>query len=132
MDLSKLDRREETREAVSRDFGRTVRKRPLAVAHPNSVSEVVEIIRHANRERVPLKVRGAGHSQSGQSLSDGGILLDTKGLSRIGDIEGGEIRVQSGVLWRDLVHAVYAQGYLPPTLTTHLSVTVGVRSRWPA
>ena len=125
MDLSRLDRHEETLEAASRDFGRTVRKRPLAVARPNSVREVAEIIRQANRERIPLTVQGAGHSQSGQSLSEGGILLSTKGLNRIGDIEGGEIRVQSGVTWRDLVHAVYAQGYLPPALTTHLSVTVG-------
>ena len=120
-----LDQREETLEAASRDFGRTVRKRPLAVARPNSVGEVVEIVRHANRERIPLTVRGAGHSQSGQSLSDGGILLHTNGLNRIGDIEDAQIRVQSGVPWRDLVHAAYAHGYLPPALTTHLSVTVG-------
>ncbi len=125
MDLSTLDRHEGTLEAASRDFGRTVRKRPLAVARPNSVGEVVEIVRQANRERIPLTVRGAGHSQSGQSLSDGGILLHTNGLNRIGDIEDGQIRVQSGVPWRDLVHTVYAQGYLPPALTTHLSVTVG-------
>lgn len=120
-----LDQREESLEAASRDFGRTVRKRPRAVARPNSVGEVVEIVRHANRERIPLTVRGAGHSQSGQSLSEGGILLDTQGLNRIGDIEDAQIRVQSGVPWRDLVHAVYAHGYLPPALTTHLSVTVG-------
>ena len=125
MNLSKLDRHEETLEAASRDFGGAVRKQPLAVARPNSAREVVEIIRQANRERIPLTVQGAGHSQSGQSLSDGGILLNTKGLNKIGDIEGGEIRVQSGVPWRDLVHKVYAEGYLPPALTTHLSVTVG-------
>lgn len=125
MDLSKLDRREETLEAASRDFGRTVRKQPLAVARPNSVREVVEIIRRASRERIPVTVQGAGHSQSGQSLSDGGILLSTRGLDGIGHIEGDEIRVQSGVTWRDVVHKVYAEGYLPPALTTHLSVTVG-------
>ena len=125
MDLSRLDRQEETLEAASSDFGRTVRKRPLAVARPNSVGEVVEVVRQANRERIPLTVRGAGHSQNGQSLSDGGILLDTTGLNSIGDIKDGEIRVQGGVPWRDLVHAVYPQGYLPPALTTHLSVTVG-------
>lgn len=125
MDPSRLDSQRKTLEAASRDFGRTVRKQPLAVARPNSVSEVVEIIRHASRERIPLTVQGAGHSQSGQSLSDSGILLNTKRLNRIGDIEGDEIRVQSGVSWRELVHRVYAEGYLPPALTTHLSVTVG-------
>ena len=125
VDLSRLDRQAASLEAGSRDFGRTIRKRPLAVARPSSVREVVEIIRQANRDRVPLTVRGAGHSQSGQSLTDGGIQLDTEGLDRIGEIEGDQIRVQSGVRWRDLVHAVHAEGYLPPALTTHLSVTVG-------
>ena len=120
-----LDRHEAALEAASSDFGRTVRRRPRAVARPDSVDEVVEIVRHANQERIPLTVRGAGHSQNAQSLSDGGIQLDMGGLNRIGEIEDGEIRVQGGVPWRDLVHAVYAQGYLPPALTTHLGVTVG-------
>lgn len=123
--LSGLDKRAQTLAAASRDFGRTVRKQPLAVANPNSAWEVAEIVRMANRAKIPLTVRGAGHSQSGQSLSDGGIVLNTKGLNRIGRVKNGQIRVQSGVPWRDLVHRVLADGYLPPALTTHLSVTVG-------
>ena len=32
---------------------------------------------------------------------------------------------RAGARWRDLVQRVYSKGYLPPVLTTHLSVTVG-------
>ena len=85
----------------------------------------MEIVRASYRERMPVTFRGGGHSQCGQSLSDGGVLVDMKGLDRIGDIEGDEIRVQGGVRWRDLVHRVFTEGFLPPALTTHLSVTVG-------
>ena len=85
----------------------------------------MEIVRASYRERMPVTFRGGGHSQCGQSLSDDGVSVDMKGLDRIGDIEGDEIRVQGGVRWRDLVHCVYAEGFLPPALTTHLSVTVG-------
>ena len=120
-----LETGEKTLEDASRDFGRVFEKRPRAVARPHSVQDVVEIICASNTERMPVTFQGGGHSQSGQSLSDDGILVDMKGLDRIGDIEGDEIRVQGGVRWGDLVRRVYAEGYLPPALTTHLSVTVG-------
>ena len=72
-----------------------------------------------------MTIQGAGHSQNGQSLSEDGILVDMKGLNKIGDIEDSEIRVQGGVRWRDLVERACDGGYLPPALTTHLTVTVG-------
>lgn len=125
VDLSYLENDAKTLEEASHDFGRTVQKRPRAVARPRSVQDVVDVIRKANREDIPLTFQGAGHSQSGQSLSDNGILVDMKGLNRIGEIENSEVRVQAGARWRDLVRQVYAKGYLPPALTTHLSVTVG-------
>ena len=124
-DRFNLETGEEALEEASRDFGRVFERRPRAVARPHSVQDVVEIIRASNTERMPVTLQGGGHSQSGHSLSEGGILVDMKGLDRIGDIEGDEIRVQGGVRWRDLVRRVYAEGYLPPALTTHLSVTVG-------
>lgn len=112
-------------EAASFDFGRVVRKRPRAIARPSSAPDTAEIFAAANLADCPVTIQGACHSQSGQALSDGGILLDMKGLDRIGALEGDQIRVQGGVRWRDLVHRVHAEGYLPLALTTHLGVTVG-------
>ena len=120
-----LETGEEALEEASRDFGRVSRKRPRGIARPHSVQDVMEIVRAANTERTPVTFRGGGHSQGGQCLSDDGVLVDMTGLDRIGDIEGDEIRVQGGARWRDLVHRVHAEGFLPPALTTHLSVTVG-------
>ena len=125
IDLSNLEIDEEALEAASFDFGRVIRKRPRAITRPASAQEVAEIITAANQADCPLTIRGACHSQSGQSLSDDGILLDMKGLDRISAVDGDQIRVQGGVRWRDLVYRVYAEGYLPLALTTHLSVTVG-------
>ena len=122
---SVLETDEKALEAASYDFGRTVRRRPKAIARPGVVGEVVDIIRESNRQGTPATIQGAGHSQNGQSLSEDGILVDMKGLNKIGDIEDSEIRVQGGVRWRDLVERVCAAGYLPPALTTHLTVTVG-------
>lgn len=120
-----LDTDEGALDAASVDFGRVVRRRPRAIARPTSAEEIAEIIRAANREEFPVTVRGAGHSQGGQSLSEGGVLVDMTGLDRIGDVGAGEMWAQSGARWRDVVHRAYAEGYLPLALTTHLSVTVG-------
>ena len=120
-----LDTDEHGLEAASVDFGRVVRRLPRAIARPTSAEEVAQIIRAANHEKCPVTIRGAGHSQGGQSLSDGGVVLDLTGLSNIGDVDDGEMCVQSGARWRDVVHRAYARGYLPLALTTHLTVTVG-------
>ena len=104
--FTNLETDEKALDAASYDFGRTVRRRPSAIAHPGTAQEVVEIIRKSNRQRTPLTIQGAGHSQNGLSLSDNRILVDLKGLNGIGDIEGDEIRVQGGVRWKDLVTRV--------------------------
>lgn len=116
---------DEGREAASTDFGRMVRKLPRAVVTPQSPEDVRRTLDFARHTRCPVAVRGAGHSQAGQSLTDGGILLDLTGLDRIGEIRDGAVRVQAGATWRRLVRHVQARGYLPPVLTTSLDVTVG-------
>ena len=116
---------DEGREAASTDFGRMVRKLPRAVVTPRSPEDVRRTLDFARHTRCPVAVRGAGHSQAGQSLTDGGIVLDLTGLDRIGEIRDGAVRVQAGATWRKLVRHVQARGYLPPVLTTNLDVTVG-------
>ena len=125
VDLSNLETGDAALEAASFDFGRVVRKRPKAIARPLSAQNVVKIVAAANLAACPVTIQGACHSQSGQSLSDDGILLDMTGLDRIGAVDRDQIRVQGGGRWRDLVYRVYSEGYLPLALTTHLSVTVG-------
>ena len=115
----------ETLEAASTDFGRIARKTPRAVVTPRSPVDVLQVIRHARRAKCPVSTRGAACSQSGQSLSENGILLDMRGLDRIGEIERDAIRVQGGVRWQDLVRHVHARGYMPMVLTSDLDTTIG-------
>ena len=112
--------------AASIDFGRMVHRAPRAVVTPRSTEDVRRIMEFAGRAGCPVAIRGAGHSQNGQSLTDGGIVLDMTGLDRIEEeVRNGAIRVQAGTTWRKLVRHVQAQGYLPRILTTYPDVTVG-------
>ena len=116
---------EDALQDVSTDFGRLVRYQPGAIVVPASSQDIQCVIEFANREGCPIAVRGAGHSQSGQSLSRGGILLDMMSLNRVYRVEGDSAWVDAGITWRELVEHLRPKGLVPPVLTNNLSVTVG-------
>lgn len=133
MDLQKLRRAvkgaiaadQETLEDVSSDFGRLSYGPPAVVVGPASSDDVRRVIELANEEGWSVSARGSGHSQGGQSLAHGGILLDMTALNRLSSVERDSIWVEAGVLWRDLLNAVVGLGRMPMVLTGNLDVTVG-------
>jgi len=114
-------------EAMSGDFGRIVRRMPAVVVRPVSIDDVVAVVQVAREMRVPVTVRGAGHSQNAQGLSDGGILLDSSTLA--GEVSIDEqaetVTCLAGTLWTDIVRDTAARGLIPRVLTNNLEVTVG-------
>ena len=113
------------REARSYDFGRMIRRMPGAVATPGSPEEVSGIVRSCARSEVPLTIRGGGHSQGGQSLSDGGMVLDTMRLDRIQPLEGELVRAQAGAQWGKVLDALRGTRLLPPVMADIAEVSVG-------
>ena len=60
------------------------RIRPLAVAVPETTDEVIAIVRHCHKERLPFVARGSGTSLSGGSLPIAdGIVIALNRLTRI-------------------------------------------------
>jgi FAD/FMN-containing dehydrogenase len=133
MDISKLKSRfsgeiyddEETLESVSGDFGRLIYRTPAAVVVPTSADDVRTAIEVANRESWTVSMRGASHSQGGQSLNEGGLLLDTLALNRLIKIDQESAWVEAGMLWSDLVKVLAPRGLTPPVLTNNLNLTIG-------
>jgi cytokinin dehydrogenase len=117
---------DEVRQLYRSDFGRLVERLPGAVARCGSAEEVAEVIRYCRDNGLPVVPRGQGHTQSGQSTTTGGVVVDTSSLQTIHEIdtEGLTATVDAGVVWRDLVVASTAQGLVPPVLTNNLGVTI--------
>src|SRR5262245_18071566 len=60
---------------------------PDIIVHPGSAEEIAEIMKLANRHRLPVVPWGGGSgSQGGAGPILGGILLDTKRLNQIIEI----------------------------------------------
>jgi len=113
------------REAYSCDFGRMTGRVPAAVATPQSVEEAASLVRRAASDGIRVAIRGGGHSQGGQSLTDGGVVLDTTGLDRIRPAGPGLVRAQGGVRWGALVDRLGGTRRLPCVLADIGEVTVG-------
>jgi FAD/FMN-containing dehydrogenase len=103
--------------------------RPAAAVAPHDVEDVVELVRWARREGVPLVPRGAGTSLDGESVpTDGAVVVDLAGWNAVLEVDRGELwaRVGPGVVNLDLQRALEPQGaFFPPNPGSWTTSTVG-------
>lgn len=56
---------------------------PLAIARVANAQDIAHVIRVARDADLPLSVRSGGHSSSGASTNDGGLVVDLRAMARI-------------------------------------------------
>ena len=99
------------------------------VVIPETIDDVSETLAHANRDRVPVTVSGAGTGTVGGRVAYGGIVLATDKLNHIKSIvhedHDGFAIVEAGVILADLQRAVDQQGLLYPPDPTERGCFVG-------
>ncbi len=123
----KLHLDEDVRGEFCTDFGKLKHRTPGAIARCTSTAEVALVVRHCRQHRVPVASRGLGHTQSGQSTTEGGVVIDMcGGMSKIYSIDHDTLTADcgGGTPWRDLVEATVPQGLVPRVLTNNLNVTL--------
>jgi alkyldihydroxyacetonephosphate synthase len=91
--------------------------KPDVIAHPSTPEQVAEIMKIAGRHRLPVIPWGGGSgSQGGAGPVFGGILLDTKHLNRIIEINENCLTVtaQTGIIGTQLEWALNERGLTLP------------------
>jgi glycolate oxidase len=86
---------------------------PEIVVRPDGVQEISQIMRLANRERIPVTPRGAGSGLSGGAVPIfGGIVLSLERMNRILEIDTGNLVavVEPGVVTNDINEALKRHG----------------------
>ncbi|MDP9205443.1 MAG: FAD-binding oxidoreductase [Gemmatimonadota bacterium] len=101
---------------------------PDLVARPESINDVIELVRKAASDRTPITCAGAQTSTTGASITDRGILLSLRALAGISapDEKARTIKVEPGALVGEIKRAAAAAGLLfAPDPTSEEESTIG-------
>ena len=102
-------------EEARRVFNEMVDRRPAIIARCTDTVDVVEALRVGRATDLPIAVRCGGHSASGVSVCDDGIVIDLSGLKRIEvDPRARIARAGGGVLWGEFDAATQEHGLHTP------------------
>jgi FAD/FMN-containing dehydrogenase len=82
-------------DTARRVFLPSVDRRPAAIVQPADADEVSRVVAVARESGAELAVRGGGHSQAGHGTTEGGIVLDLRGLATL-EVDPGNRVVRAG------------------------------------
>jgi FAD/FMN-containing dehydrogenase len=100
--------------------------RPLGVATPRDEEDVQAIVRYAAENQIALIPRGAGTGVAGESLGSGLIVDLSRHFRSILEVGEETVRVQPGVVYRDLTERLARQGRrFAPDPTSGVQCTIG-------
>jgi FAD/FMN-containing dehydrogenase len=83
--------------------------RVLGISQPRSLEDVQSIVRTARKDRKVISVAGGRHAMGGQQFGANTLLIDTRKLSRVINLDrkNGIVEVEAGIEWPELI-----DGYL--------------------
>ncbi len=99
--------------------------RPAGVVVPRDEEDVQALVRYAGEHQVPLVPRGAGTALAGESLGEGLIVDFSKHFRGILDVGADTVRVQPGVVYRDLTRELARIGRRFAPDPANVECTVG-------
>ncbi|HVL33777.1 MAG TPA: FAD-binding oxidoreductase [Actinomycetota bacterium] len=116
-------------------FNAMVEKRPSIIATCTNEDDVVLGIEFAREHGLEIAVRSGGHSVAGAGLSDGGIVLDMRGMNRVQvDATNRVVRAGGGAVWGELDKATAMHGLATTggrvSTTGVAGLTLGGGSGW--
>jgi cytokinin dehydrogenase len=107
------------------DFGHICQRKSLRTFYPKKPSDVVNIVKYAYENAIPLSCRGEGHTAYGQAQVNNGIVVDMSKFNKIVEIQDHQMTVQAGCLWSEAFKASNAKGLTPKVFTDFPYVSVG-------
>ncbi|HEY0756782.1 MAG TPA: FAD-dependent oxidoreductase [Ktedonobacteraceae bacterium] len=97
-------------------YNAMIEKHPAMIAHCVDVADVMVAVNCAREHRLPLAVRGSGHSGPGLGTCDDGLVIDLSGMKGIHvDPSARTARVEGGCTWGEVDHATHAFGLATPS-----------------
>lgn len=99
-------------------------RHPALIVQCTGTADIIEALRFARSESLPIAVRGGGHNVAGFGTCDDGLVIDLSPMKGIRiDPIGRTVRAEGGVLWGELDRETQAFGL---ATTGGLVTTTGI------
>jgi FAD/FMN-containing dehydrogenase len=96
---------------VRRLWNAMIDKQPTAIARCRSTTDVAAAVAEANDDHLEIAIRGGGHSVSGLSSTEGGMMIDLRPMNGVVvDPDRRRARVQGGALLGEFDRATHDYG----------------------
>ena len=107
-----------TYDEARRVFNAMIDRYPAAIAQCAGAADVVAAVNFAREHDVLVAVRGGGHNVAGQSVCDGGLVIDLGPMKGIEvDAERRVVTAEAGLRLGELIPALERHGFVTPTGT---------------
>ena len=99
-------------------------KHPALIAFCESAADIQQAINFSREQNILTAIRGGGHSISGKSTCDGGIIIDLSRMRKTGvDLQRKIVTVEPGCTLYDLDSKTLPYGYVVPAgVVSHTGV----------
>ncbi len=98
-------------DAARATFNATIDRRPMVIVWPESTDDVVAAVKVARESKIPIAIRGGGHSVAGHAVGDDSLCIDLRAMRAVTvDPAARRARVQGGALWEDVDRATMPHG----------------------
>ena len=99
-------------------------KKPALIAYCESVADIQKAINFSREQNLLTAVRGGGHSISGKSTCDGGIIIDLSRMRKTNvDLQRKIVTVEAGCTLYDMDSKTLPHGYVVPAgVVSHTGV----------
>ena len=106
-------------------FNGMIDRRPAVIVQCRTTSDVVAAVRVARAARLPIAIRGGGHSVAGHCMADDALVVDLRHMRAVEvDPERRLARAEGGAQWIDVDTATTAHG-LATTGGTFVDTGIG-------
>ncbi len=88
-----------------------IKRQPLAIARCADTADVINTVKFARANDLPVTVRGGGHNVAGKALRDDALAIDLSAMKGVRvNPENRTARARAGYTWADLDHQTTAFG----------------------
>jgi FAD/FMN-containing dehydrogenase len=92
-------------------FNAMIDRHPAMIAVCGSTADVVAAVKFAREQSLPMSVYGGGHSVTGASVVDDGLVIDMRGMKGIAvNAQERTVRAEAGLNWGEFDAATQEHG----------------------